>query len=196
MVDGGYTGVRVDRARLEGNAAGIVAVSANGVIVRDSRLTRNAVGLVLRDVDGARVIGNTVTDNDATDVWVASPTDGAEPPSGAGIWISGGRGSLIASNTATGHTYNVAVTGPTPALEHRIMDNAVGDATHADLGLDGSGVGVCFSDNRHPSGVAPTSDPPWSAQLHDCRKPVSAAVPYPLVTTRLVAHARTAGYPT
>jgi plastocyanin len=188
-------GALIDGALIERNAAGVVAVDADGVVVRGSQIRGNAVGIVLRDLEGAHVTGNTLTDNAATNVWVASVFDEPEPPIGAGVWISGGRANLIASNTATGHTYNVAVTGPTPALEHRIADNTVGDATYADLGWDGLGAGVCFSGNRTPPGGEPTSDPAGAQTLYDCSIPTTAGLPFPVVTANLVSHAQEAGYP-
>jgi plastocyanin len=188
-------GVRIDGALLDGNAAGVVAVAATGIVVRDSHLRGNAVGIVLRDVAGSQVTGNTLTDNAATDVWVASLFDEPQPPIGAGVWISGGRGNLIASNLATGHTYNIVVTGPSPALEHRIAHNTLSDAEYADLGWDGPGTGVCFSGNRRPPGGDPSSHPPRAQTLYDCAMPTTAGLPYPIVTANLAAHAREVGYP-
>ena len=187
-------GARIDGGRFETNAAGIVTASATGVVIRGADVSGNAVGVVLRGVVGAQVIGNTVTDNDSTDVWVAGASAGPEPPTGAGIWISGGRNNLVASNTVTGHTYNVAVTGPLPSLDHRIVDNSVGDALHADLAWDGIGAGVCFSGNKSLAGGDATTDPPWMAQLYNCDTP-AAGVPYPIVTANLARHAQTGGYP-
>lgn len=188
-------GVRIDDTTIEDNAAGVVAVAANGVVVRGNKLRGNAVGIVLRDVTGAQVMGNTLKDNDATDVWVAALSDGPEPPTGAGVSISGGRGTVVASNQITGHTYNVVITGPAAALEHRIVDNAVGEATHADLGWDGVGAGVCFGRNTSPRQGGPTADPPWAAALYDCGMPTTLGHPYPLITANLARHASASGYP-
>ena len=188
-------GARVDGGQITHNAAGVVAVSATGVVVRATQLRNNAVGIVLRDVRGAQVTGSTLDGNDATEVWVAAIGDGPEPPTGAGVSISGGRANLVSGNTITGHTYNIAITGPTPALDHRIVDNAVGDASHADLGWDGIGAGVCFGGNRGVRGVAPSTDPPWTTALHGCGVPATAGPPYPVVTANLARHAQLAGYP-
>lgn len=189
-------GARIDGALLEGNAAGVVAVAATGVIARNSQIRENAVGIVLRDVASSQVTGNTLTDNAATDVWVATLFDQPQPPTGAGVWISGGRGNVIASNLATGHTYNVAVTGPSPALEHRIADNMLSGAVYADLGWDGPGAGVCFGGNRAPSGGEPTSHPSAVQTLYDCALPITTGLPYPIISANLAAHASEAGYPT
>lgn len=188
-------GTRIDGTRIDGNAAGIAAVAANGVVVRGAELRGNGVGIVLRDVVGAQVTGNTLTDNDATDVWVAAVTDGPEPPTGVGVSITSGRGNLIASNRITGHTYNVAITGPAPSLDHRIVDNTVGDAAHADLGWDGVGAGVCFGRNRSPAAGDATADPPWAAQLYDCDLPTTVGLPYPVIAANLARHGRGAGSP-
>lgn len=188
-------GARIDRAWIENNAAGVVAVDATGVAVRGSQVRGNAVGVVFRNVNGSAVTGNTLRDNAATNLWVASVLDGAEPPSGAGLWISGGRANVISSNTASGHTYNVAVTGPIPAVDHRISNNTVGDAKYADLGRDGLGSGVCFSGNRRPQGDEPTSDPPAAETLYSCASAATVGLPYPVVTANLMSHARDAGYP-
>lgn len=186
-------GALIERAAVEGNAAGVVAVAATGVVVRSSLVRGNAVGVVLRDVVGSQVTANELTNN-AANVWVASALDGAEPPTGAGVWVSGGRGNLVASNTATGHTYNVVVTGPSPGRDHRVVRNTLGDAIRADLGWDGVGVGVCFRENRSSDEDAPTSHPPVMA-VSDCSQPATAGVPYPVVTANLLVHARSGGYP-
>lgn len=188
-------GARVERATIEGNAAGVVAVAASGVVVRGTTLRGNAVGIVLRDTLGGQVTGNTLTDNDATDVWVAAVTDGPEPPTGAGVWIIGGRANLVSANDITGHTYNVAITGPAPSLGHRIVDNTVGDGAVADLGWDGIGSGVCFSANRRAAGGDATADPPWTRQLSDCALPATVGAPYPVVLANLARHASASGYP-
>lgn len=188
-------GLQVDGVFAAGNAAGVVVADASGVVVRGSRLQGNAVGVVLRDAAGVHVTGNTVLDNAATNVWVASVFDGSEPPVGAGVWIRGGRANRVAANTIGGHTYNVAVTGPTPAVGHRVEDNAVGAAVFADLGWDGIGAGVCFGGNKGSSGE-PSSDPPLAQTLYRCSALATAAgLPYPLVLTNLATHARAAGYP-
>jgi plastocyanin len=188
-------GARIDGARIERNAAGVVAVAATGVVVRGSQIGRNAVGIVLRDVAGSQVVDNTLTDNAATDVWVASVFDRPEPPTGAGVWISGGAANVIAANVATGHSYNVAVTGPAPAVKHRVEHNMLSDAEYADLGWDGLGVGVCFTGNTRPPAGQPTSDPPAVHVLYDCAMPATAGLPYPVVSANLTAHARKSGYP-
>ena len=177
--DCGACGTRIDDARIERNAAGIVARNATGVVIRGSQIRGNAVGVVFGDVAGSQVTANTLTGNSATDLWVASVFDDPEPPTGAGVWISGGSANLVAANTVTGHTYNVAVTGPAPAVEHRIADNTVGDARYADLGWDGLGAGVCFTRNRHPSRSDPTSDPPGAETLYACSAPTTAGSPIP-----------------
>lgn len=188
-------GARVEGLTIEDNAAGVVAVAATGVVVRGTTLRDNAVGIVLRDVLGGQVTGNTLADNDATDIWVASALDGVEAPVGAGVWISGGRANLVAANHITGHTYNVAVTGPAPSLGHRIVGNTVGHGAHADLGWDGLGSGVCFSRNRRADAGDTTADPPWSSQLYDCSLPATVGAPYPVVVANLARHASAAGYP-
>lgn len=182
-------GARIDDARIEGNAAGVVAVAAAGVVVRGTQIHRNAVGIVLRDSAGAQVVGNTLLDNDATDVWVAAAFQQPEPPTGAGVWIVGGQDHVVAGNTLSGHTYNVAVTGPTPALRHRIDGNTVAAAAYADMGWDGLGAGVCFGQNHGPSGEEPTSDPPSAQTLYRCSAATTAGLPYPVVTVHLAAHA-------
>lgn len=186
-------GARVDDALIEGNAAGIVAVAATGIVMRNTSLRDNAVGVVLRDASGARVTGNTIADNAATDVWVASVFDGSEPPTGAGVWINGGKGNHVISNVVTGHTYNVVVTGA--ALGHRIVGNTVADPASADLGTDMVGTGVCFSGNRTAGGLAPTSHPPVVQTLYDCGSSTTAGFPYPLVTANMAFQALLAGYP-
>lgn len=188
-------GARIEGTTIERNAAGVVAIAANGVVVRGTVLRGNAVGIVLRDVSGAQVRDNTVTDNAATDVWVAAVSDSPEPPTGAGVWISGGRGNQVVSNRIVGHTYNVAITGPTPAVEHRIVANVLGDAVHADLGWDGVGARVCFSRNTSSGRGDPTTDPPWAGQLHDCGMHTAAGTPHPIVDANLARHARALGYP-
>lgn len=185
-------GARIEGGVIEENAAGVVAVSATGVVVRGASLRGNAVGVVLRDVAGGQVIGNTLNDNDSTDVWVAAVTAGPEPPTGAGISVNGGRGNLVASNTITGHTYNLAITGPQPSLEHRIRDNILGEATHADLGWDGIGAAVCFSRNRSASGGDATTDPPSMSQTDNCDIG-SVSPPYPLVMANLLRHSMNRG---
>jgi len=182
-------GTLIDASQLERNAAGAVFVDAAGVVVRDSSIDGNAVGIVLRSVTGAHVTGNTLTDNAATDVWVASAAEESAPPTGAGIWMLGGRSNLIASNVMSGHTYNVAVTGPPAAIGHRITHNVASDAAHADLGWDGIGVGVCFDDNRGPDGGPATTDPPAIAWRDCTAAPAALGAPYPVVTARLLGHA-------
>lgn len=188
-------GARIEGGRFEDNAAGIIAVAATGVVVRGADVRANAVGIVLRDVKGAHVVGNTLTDNDATEVWVAAMGDGPEPPTGAGVWLTGGRGNLVASNHISGHTYNVVITGPAPSVEHRVVANTVGDATYADLGWDGLGAGVCYRDNTTPTDGAPTAHPPRAVQPYDCDVTPTIGIPYPLVTTNLALHAAGGGYP-
>lgn len=183
-------GALIEDVQLEGNAAGLVAVDATGVIVRSSRIQGNAVGAVLKDVGGSQVSGNTLRDNDSTGVWVAAVFRDPQPPTGAGVWISGGGSNLIASNTATGHTYNIAVTGPAPVAGHRIQDNVLGEAEHADIGVDAAGAGLCLSGN----GQAATH-PMEAAALYACDMPATVIAPYPVVTANLFSHAREAGYP-
>lgn len=182
-------GALVESTALQRNAAGLLAVDATGVVVRGSRLTGNAVGMVLRGVTGAEVTGNTLTDNAATDVRTASPLSSQQLMTGAGIWVVGGRGHRISSNTVSGHTYEIAVTGPQPVADVRVTGNVVAGSRYADLGWDGVGTGVCFTGNRRPDRSAPSSDPPAAQTLYDCNAPATAGLPYPVVHGNLLAHA-------
>lgn len=182
-------GARIDEVTLERNAAGIVAVDATGVVVQGSDVRGNAVGIVLRDVAGALVSGNDVTDNAATKTVLAGTLDGPEPPNGAGIFVSGGRSVAVVGNSVTGHTYNVAVTGPAPVLEHRVTDNVLTGASFADLGIDAVGTGVCVGRNRRSDGAPAATEPPGAATLYDCGLPATAVAPYPVVSANLAAHA-------
>jgi plastocyanin len=182
-------GALIEGAVVQRSAAGLLAVDATGVVVRGSRFTGNAAGLVLHRVTGAEVNGNTLTDNAATDVRVASPLSSRQLATGAGIWVMGGRGHRISDNTLSGHTYEIAITGPHPAADVQVTDNVVRDARHAELGWDGIGTGVCFTGNRRPDRSEPSSDPPAAQTLYDCALPTTVGVPYPVVLGHLAAHA-------
>lgn len=190
-------GLGVEHTTLERNAAGLLAIHATGLLVRHSTVTGNGVGIVLSDSAAATVTANTIAGNQATDVPTASVFTTTSTPwwTGAGIWISGGRAHRIHHNTVTGHTYNIAVTGPLPALQTQVRHNAVDDAIHADLGLDNTGTGVCLTNNARPDGTEPTSDPPAAQTLYDCALPSTVGLPYPVVTARLTAHAAAQGMP-
>lgn len=181
-------GALVETAALERNAAGLLASGATGVVVRGSRLSGNGAGIVLRDVTGAEVTGNALTDNDATDVRIASPASTQQLVTGAGVWVSGGRGLRLAGNTLRGHTYEIAVTGPQPSADVRVSGNVVDGSRHAELGWDGLGTGVCFTGNRRRDRGEPSSDPPAAQALYDCAAPATVGVPYPVVLVNLVAH--------
>jgi plastocyanin/nitrous oxidase accessory protein NosD len=185
--DCGACGTRVDGARLHHNAAAVAAAAATGLVVRDSTIHDNALGIVLRDVSGAQVTGNSLADNAATDVWVASVFSNSEPATGAGVWLHGGRDNTVSANAISGHTYNVAVTGA--AVGHRVTNNTVAAAQHADLGVDAVAAGLCVRGNRSAAGADPTSDPPQVQTLYDCARPATAGVPYPPVTANLAFHA-------
>jgi plastocyanin len=182
-------GALVEGATVQRSAAGLLAVDATGVVVRSSRFTGNAAGIVLHRVTGAEVTGNTLTDNAATDVRVASAPSSLLLATGAGIWVTGGRGHRIFGNVLGGHTYEIAVTGPHPAADVRVTSNVVRDARHAELGWDGLGTGVCFTGNRRPDRSDPSSDPPVAQTLYDCALPTTVGVPYPVVLGHLAAHA-------
>jgi plastocyanin len=184
-------GTRIDGAQLQNNAAAVAAAAATGLVVRDSDIRGNAVGVVLRDVSGAQVTGNTLADNAATTVWVASVFSNPEPATGVGVWLHGGKDNVVSANAISGHTYNVAITGA--AVTHRITDNTVSEAEHADLGVDAVAVGHCVSGNEGPAGAEPSSDPPQVQTLYDCGRPATAGVPYPVVTANLALHALRVG---
>lgn len=182
-------GALIEDGVLQRNGTGLLALEATGVVVRDSRLSGNASGIVLRDVTGAEVTANALTDNAATDVRVAPPVAGTPLGTGAGIWVSGGRGHRISGNTLSGHTYDIAVTGPRPVSDVRVTSNVVRGARRAGLGADAAGTGVCFSGNRRPDRTAPSSDPPAVQTVYDCGLPATVVLPYPVVLAHLVAHA-------
>lgn len=182
-------GALVEGASLQGNATGLLAQDATGLVVRGNRFERNGAGVVLRDTAGAEVVGNTLTDDAATDVRTAPLPEGALLATGAGIWVSGGRGHRISGNVLSGHTYEIAGTGPRPVVDVRVTGNVVRSSRHAELGADGAGTGVCFTGNRRPDRTAPSSDPPAVQALYDCALPRTVGVPYPGVLARLAAHA-------
>jgi parallel beta-helix repeat protein len=182
-------GARIDGVTLQHNGTGLLASDATGLTVRGSVIRDNGAGIVLRDAGGATIAGNTLTGNDSTAVRTASPFTTVPVWAGAGVWISGGRAHEIHGNTLSGHTYNVAVTGPLPVLASRIRSNIVDGARHADLGWDGIGSGVCFSGNLRSDGSEPSSDPPAAQVLYDCDLPATVGPAYPLVLARLAAHA-------
>ena len=169
------------------NAAGLLVVDATGIVARNNRVTGNAVGIVLRGVTGAEVTGNSLVDNARTDVRVASLQSSQELATGAGIWVSGGRGHRLVGNTVSGHTYDIAVTGPQPSFDVRVTGNVVSDGQYAELGWDGTGTDVCFSGNRRPDRSEPRSGPPLAQTVYSCDLPATFGLPYPVVLVHLLA---------
>ncbi len=182
-------GALVESAALSGNAAGLLAVDATGLVVRNNRVIGNAAGIVLRAVVGAEVSGNSVANNARTDVRVASLQSSQELATGAGIWVSGGRGHRLTGNTVSGHTYDIAVTGPQPVVDVRVTGNVVSAGQHAELGWDGMGTGVCFTGNRRPDRREPSSGPPLTQTIYSCDLPTTLGLPYPVVLVHLLAQA-------
>jgi plastocyanin len=181
-------GARLDDVTVEGNAVGLLAADATGLLIRNAELRGNGAGIVLRHVSAATVSGSTLTDNSATHLRIASAFHSSALWTGAGVWLDGGRDNRVHTNTASGHTYNIVVTGP--ALGHRITGNTVDGARHADLGWDGPGANVCFSGNRTTNGDAPTSHPSAAQTFYDCALPATVGLPYPVITAHLTAHAQ------
>lgn len=188
-------GARIDHATLERNAAGLLTSDATGLVVRGSHIAGNGVGIVLRDSAAVAITDSSLIDNAALDVPVASVFTAPPAATGAGVWISGGRGHRIHHNALTGHTYNIAVTGPLPVTDTRITHNTVGDAIHADIGWDVLGVDVCFTCNTQPDNTEPTSDPPAAQTVYDCALPTTIGTPYPVVTANLAGHGASRGIP-
>lgn len=194
--------IRVEGVIAQNNFVGLIGDNAGSLVVRSSTFADNASGIVLRSVgtrsphiqQGAHVYGNKVVDNSNTAApapSVFSTTEAMEWPVGAGIWIQGGWHDVVERNTVTGSNYGIAVTGSTvPTYRGRVASNVVDDNV-VDLGWDGLGAGLCFSDNVNLAGdkAGLVSEPTDIEGLYGCQGPTTVGVPYPKVTADLAAYA-------
>lgn len=189
--------VVIEDALLERNLAGVSVHNAAGVVVRRSTIRGNGTGIALTSVataptsplSGVHLYGNLILDNLYLPSKPPPVNEQLEIPSGAGIWISGGRQVVVEANTVSGHLYGIAVTGiPAPAVGVRITGNTLANATAADLAWDGVGLGVCFQANVTDAGGDPSSEPPALTTTAACGPVPTVGAPYPVVWARILAH--------
>ncbi|OKI07919.1 plasmid stabilization protein [Streptomyces sp. CB02056] len=139
---------------VERNAVGIEITNASdGLTVVGNRVTGNRVGVTVNSNDlealapqhGAVIVGNVVTDNNATDT--PQQADGAY---GIGIGIGGGTANQVQRNLVQGNrAAGIVITDPPghPASGNRVEGNrATGNGT--DLVLASVDPGNCFTGNQ------------------------------------------------
>jgi plastocyanin len=187
--------MRVERVTSENNFIGLLGENAGSLVIRGSSFLDNASGIVLRSVSGrtphvqqgAHIYGNELVGNSNSDAPSRSMfalDEALSMPVGAGIWIQGGWYDVIENNNISGSHYGVVVTGSTvPSYGGRISDNFV-SGNVVDLGWDGLGADVCFSNNGEV-----LSEPARIGELYGCGGGPRAGVPYPKVTADLAAYA-------
>ncbi|WP_316520031.1 right-handed parallel beta-helix repeat-containing protein [Kitasatospora brasiliensis] len=140
--------------RVERNAVGIEITNASdNLTVVGNRATGNRVGITLNSNDlealapqhGAVIVGNVVTDNNATDT--PQQADGGY---GIGIGIGGGTANQVQRNLVQGNrAAGIVITDPPghPASGNRIEGNrATGNGT--DLVLASVDPANCFTGNQ------------------------------------------------
>ena len=187
--------MRIENVTSENNFIGLLGENAGSLVIRGSRFLDNASGIVLRSVAGrspnlqlgAHIYGNELVGNsnlEAPTRSVFALDEALGLPVGAGIWIQGGWHDVVERNTISGSHYGIVVTGSTvPSYSSRISDNLVSGNT-VDLGWDGAGADVCFSNNGEV-----LSEPAQIGTLYGCGNGSRAGVPFPKVTADLAAYA-------
>ncbi|MFE4516910.1 right-handed parallel beta-helix repeat-containing protein [Kitasatospora sp. NPDC056783] len=164
---------------VERNAVGIEITNASdGLTVVGNKVNGNRVGVTVNSNDlealapqhGAVIVGNVVTDNNATDT--PQQADGGY---GIGIGIGGGTGNQVQRNLVQGNrAVGVVITDPPghPASGNRVEGNrTTGNGT--DLALASADPANCFTGNQ-PAVQSPDD----LENLASCAVPGRAAPPF------------------
>lgn len=181
----------VDSVTVQRSLQGISAVGAGALVIRGSVFRDNGVGVALKASlgdgrlhRGADISLNTFRNNTRRPADALVPGADRDLPVGAGVWIDGGAFDTVHRNDFEGHSFGVAITGPSHSS--RVVANTVSGSREADVAWDGMGWDVCFADNDEPDGAPGTSMPPAAQDVYACALPATVGIPYPLVTATLL----------
>jgi plastocyanin len=182
----------VDSVSIVRSLQGISAIGAGALVVRGSLFRDNGAGIALKASPseasfhrGAHIYVNTFLNNANRAMVPPALGPDKDMPVGAGVWIDGGAFDVVERNDFVGHSFGVAITGPSYAT--RIAENTLTGSREADVAWDGVGAGVCLAHNLRPKGEAATSMPIWAGDVYACDLPATVGVPYPLVNATLIA---------
>lgn len=113
-----------DSKNVANNVAGYyiaMCTQTNGLVVKDNTITKSCIGVFVDpNIDGAKVIGNKITDRNAF-----CPTFPEKDNAGAGIIVFGAKNTLVEGN----HIANIKNNGTGPGI--LISDDSIGGVAKA-----------------------------------------------------------------
>lgn len=181
---------------------GYSGTNATGVVIRDSVWTRNGAGIVPNTLPteefapnrGTTIINNKVFNNNYKTIPAKGFSETVSIPFGTGIWLAGTQNNEVMDNEIYNHeSFGILVTPSihpdSIPINNTIVDNLIrdsnvdGDEFGWDLAWGGEGSDNCFSNNDFKG----ETGPPEIETLYACANRPFAGVPYPPVSSFVVA---------